>query len=79
MIRICHFITEIEELSSQKSDVVFVKVDVDDNEEAAEVRLFFYRMCSQLNTLNTFCLFSNTISLRCQPSFSSKTRKKLTT
>ena len=41
MIRICHFITEIEELSSQKSDVVFVKVDVDDNEEAAAVRLFF--------------------------------------
>merc|ERR1712047_194619 len=26
---------KIEELSSQKSDVVFVKVDVDDNEEAA--------------------------------------------
>ena len=34
-------ITEIEELSSQKSDVVFVKVDVDENEEAAAVRLFF--------------------------------------
>jgi len=32
---------KIEELSSQKSDVVFVKVDVDDNEEAAAVRLFF--------------------------------------
>ena len=31
-------ITEIEELSSQKSDVVFVKVDVDENEEAAAVR-----------------------------------------
>jgi len=26
---------KIEELSSQKSDVVFVKVDVDENEEAA--------------------------------------------
>ena len=45
MIRICHFITEIEELSSQKSDVVFVKVDVDDNEEAAAVRLFFFIEC----------------------------------
>ena len=28
---------EIEELSSQKDNVVFVKVDVDENEEAAEV------------------------------------------
>ena len=42
MIHICYFITEIEELALQRNDVVFVKVDLDDDERAAAmVRLFF--------------------------------------